>query len=55
MVALRFAVVLGLVSVAACHRAGTQTVVGVDAAVEPQAEDITIQTHGYDKCGRINR
>ena len=26
-----------------------------ERAVEPQAEDITIQTHGYDKCGRINR
>jgi hypothetical protein len=23
--------------------------------VERQAEDITIQTHGYDKGGRINR
>jgi len=26
-----------------------------ERAAEPQAEDITIQTHGYDKCGRINR
>src|SRR3954471_5072599 len=39
MVALRFALVLGLVGVAACHRAGTQVVPGHDASIEGPPAD----------------
>ena len=43
MVALRFALVLGLVGVAACHRAGTQVVPGHDAAIEVGPADAALE------------
>ena len=42
MVALRFALVLGLVGVAACHRAGTQVVSGRDASIEVPPGDAAL-------------
>ena len=43
MVALRFALVLGLVGVAACHRAGTQVVPGHDASIEVGPADAALE------------
>src|SRR5439155_16751356 len=38
MVGVRNWIVLGVVGIAACHRAGTQSVVGADAAVAPHPD-----------------
>jgi hypothetical protein len=43
MVALRFVLVLGLVGVAACHRAGTQVVAGHDASIEVEPADAALE------------
>ena len=43
MVALRFVLVLGLVGVAACHRAGTQVVPGHDASIEVGPADTALE------------
>ena len=43
MVALRFVLVLGLVGVTACHRAGTQVVPGHDASIEVAPADAALE------------